>query len=80
MTDLDLVPVTDLIASLKNRNLSFLIAYVDHNEFHKEYVDEGIVWGLDSGGNFALQATLLRFLTEWMRQLEQRRCEPGTGE
>ena len=72
MNDLTLVSLEDIIAELRRRNLSFLITYVDHNEFHKGQ-DQGIVWGCDGGGNLALQVTLLRFLTKWVDQVETRR-------
>ena len=79
MTDLDLLPIEALIESLQRRNISFLISYVDHNEFHKGK-EEGIVWGCDSGGNLVLQGTLLRFLTKWFRQVELQRTTPGHTE
>ena len=69
MTELDSVSIEDLIQELKHRNISFLIAYCDHNEFRKS--DEGgIVWGCDGGGNLVLQSTLLRFLRKWLQQIE----------
>ena len=64
-----------LIEELKRRNISFLVAYVDHNEFNKG-PDQGIVWSCDSGGNLVLQSTLLRLLVRWFHQVEQQRTDP----
>ena len=76
MSDLSLHSIEDLINELKERNISFVIGYVDHNEFNKGK-EEGIVWGLDHGGNVALQETVLRFLNEWMDKVIERKTKPG---
>ena len=75
MPDLHLASVEEICAELRSRNLSFLITWVDHNEFHKS-PDEGIVWGCEGGGNLALQKTCLGFLREWVRQIEAHRTNP----
>lgn len=79
MIDLSTASVEDIAEELKRRNLSFLLTWCDHNEFNKS-PDQGIVWACDSGGNLVLQATLLRFLTKWFRQVEQSRTTPGKVE
>ena len=76
--ELSIIPIEELIAELKRRNLSFIIGYCDHNEFNKNK-EEGIVWGCDAGGNLILQMTLLQFLTRWLSQIEKSRTQPGFG-
>ena len=73
--ELDLQPIEDVLASLKRRNLSFIMAYVDHNEFNKSK-EEGIVWACESGGNLVLQESLRRFLNRWLGQVVTVRTSP----
>ena len=76
--DLGVYPVDAIIEELKRRNLSFILAFVDHQQFTKDAsMTNEVVWACDSGGNLALQETLLRFLTEWMKQVVEQRCQPG---
>lgn len=76
--ELAVYPVLALIEELKRRDLTFLIAYADHQQFTKH--DTDIVWGLDRGGNVVLQLTLLRLLTTHLDQVEQERLASPTDE
>ena len=81
MSEISMYPTSDLIEELKKRDLSFILAWCDHQQFskHKSFEND-IVWGCDSGGTLALQETLRRFLNEWMDKIIQDRTEPGRDE
>ena len=79
MPDLHLCSLEEIAGELKTRNLTFLLTWVDHNEFNKS-PDHGIVWGIESGGNLVLQETLLRFLRRWFTQLLNQRTRPVSHE
>jgi len=64
MNALEIVPITEIVEELKRRNISFLIAWADHQQFTKD--DTDIVWAIDRGGNLPLQLTLLRLMNEYL--------------
>ena len=70
MNDIALIPIEEIISELKRRDLSFVIAYVNHVEFHKQDNNE-IVWGMDHGGNLPLKLTLTRLLSGHMEDIEK---------
>ena len=84
MTDLELTPIEDIVKELRRRNISFLFAWADHQQFDKRNVEEGIVWGCEHGGNLILQMTILTLLSTWMHGVHSKRLEQpdpneGTG-
>ena len=81
MSDLSMYPLEDIIAELKCRDLSFIFAWCDHQQFNKHKAFENdIVWGCDSGGNLPLQESLRNFLNKWLDQVVQDRTRPGRDE
>lgn len=77
---LEVTPLEDIIAELKRRNMSFIIAWVDHQQFTKDAsLSQDIVWGIDRGGNLVLQDTLMRFMNRWHTQVLNDRTAPGRG-
>ena len=78
--ELSLYPIQDLIEEFKRRNISFVLGYVDHQQFTKqESIAQEIVWGCDSGGNLVLQEALMTFLNEWHRTIRTQGCAPEAG-
>ena len=76
--DLELYPIEDIVAELKNRNISFVFSWVDHQQFTKDTaMSHEIAWGIDSGGNLILQDVLVNFITRWHDQLLKERTAPG---
>lgn len=71
MNDLSLMTTESIVAELKQRNISFVIAYIDHNELNK--TSDGVVWACDAGGNLPLKLTCLRLLNEWMEKVTTRK-------
>lgn len=70
MSDLSLYPLEEIVKELKRRDMSFVLAWCDHQQFTKEKAFENdIVWGCDSGGSLPLQETLRRFLNQWLDQV-----------
>lgn len=77
-SDLDLVPVEEILKELKRRNISFIFAWVDHQQFTKdESMRQDIVWGIDRGGNLILQDVLVNFLKRWHEQVLTEGTAPG---
>lgn len=73
-------PIQDLVAELKRRDISFVFAFVDHQQFTKsESMAQEVVWAIDSGGNLIFQDTLIRFLNRWHEQVVRQRTAPGSG-
>lgn len=80
MTELECTPLDEIVKELKRRNMTFVLAWVDHQQFTKiESMAQEIVWGIESGGNLALQETLMRFLRSWHAQLVRQSTQPGSG-
>ena len=78
MSDLSAYPLEDILTELKSRNLSFILAWVDHQQFTKDSsMAQEIVWGIDSGGNMILQEVLVKFINKWRDQLLMERTAPG---
>lgn len=76
--DLELYPLEEIIAELKNRNISFIVSWVDHQQFTKDNpMSEEIVWGIDRGGNLILQEVLMKFMNTWHKQVLANRTAPG---
>ena len=76
--DLELYPLEDILVELKNRNISFIFAWVDHQQFTKDNsLSQEIVWGIDRGGNLILQDVLMKFLNTWHDQVVKDRTMPG---
>jgi len=75
MNDLELYTVEQIVHELKKRNITFIFAWADHNEFNKSH-DQGVVWGIDCGGNLALQETLRRFLDIFIDNLLDGKISP----
>ena len=81
MNELLLLPMDAIVGELKRRNISFLLCWVDHQQFTKdEAFKDDVVWAIDSGGNLALQTTLLRYLTAWHEQVLKQRTAPEMPE
>mgnify|MGYP001581454685 CR=1 FL=1 len=79
--DLELYPLEDILEELKQRNLSFVFAWVDHQQFTKDSsTSQEIVWGIERGGNLILQDVLVRFINGWHRQVVKDRTAPGRAE
>ena len=76
MIDLGIAPVTELVEELKRRDLTFIIAWADHQQFTKR--DTDIVWALDHAGNLPLKLTLLRLLTNNLNLFAAEKVTPGT--
>lgn len=74
--EIQLSTVEDLIAELKRRNISFVLAWADHEQFVPGGTTEQIAWGCDSGGSFVLVDTLRRFLNRWLDQEIDQRTAP----
>ena len=79
MSDLNLYPIEDIIKELKTRNITFILAYCDHQKFSTGLIND-IVWSVDSGGNLALQATLVQFINRWMDKMVDDSTDPGAGD
>ena len=76
--DLELYPLEDIVAELKERNISFVFSWVDHQQFTKDSsMSQGIVWGIDRGGNLILQEVLVNFINKWHEQVVKERTMPG---
>ena len=81
MNELGLYPLEDIVKELKRRDITFLFAWCDHQQFTKQKAFENdIVWGLDSGGNLPIQESLRRFLNSWMDKIINDRTRPGKDE
>ena len=78
MSDLALVPITELIEELKLRDITFLIAYADHQQFTKRETD--VVWALDRRGILPIQLALLHLLNEHMDDVVEHRMKPDGGD
>ena len=77
-SDLDLAPIEDILAELKRRNISFVFAWVDHQQFTKDAsMAQDIVWGIERSGNLILQDALVNFLNTWHQQVVKERTAPG---
>ena len=81
MNELEFSPLEDIVSELKRRNMSFIIAWCDHQQFTKDkpFANE-IVWGCDSGGNLPIQESLRRFLNSWLDKIISERTQPGRDE
>lgn len=76
-TDLELIPIEDMIAALKRRNITFVFSWVDHQQFTKdESMAQEIVWGIERGGNLILQDVLMNFMNKWHEQVLKERTAP----
>ena len=76
--DLELYPIEDIVTELKNRNISFVFSWVDHQQFTKDAsMSQDIVWGIDRGGNLILQDVLVNFINRWHDQILKERTTPG---
>ena len=76
--DLELYPLEDIVEELKNRNISFVFSWVDHQQFTKDSsMSQEIVWGIERGGNLVLQDVLVNFLNRWHEQVVKDRTAPG---
>lgn len=81
MNELSMYPLDEIVHELKRRDLSFIFAWCDHQQFTKEKAFENdIVWGCDCGGNLPLQESLRRFLNTWMDTIIKNRTSPGRDE
>ena len=79
--DLELYPIEEIIAELKNRNISFVFSWVDHQQFTKDSsMSQEIVWGIERGGNLVLQEVLMKFMNQWHDQVLKDRTMPGRQE
>lgn len=79
--DLALYPLEELVAELKNRNISFVFSWVDHQQFTKDSsMSQEIVWGIERGGNLILQDVLVNFINKWHDQVLKERTAPGRAE
>ena len=76
--DLELYPLKDIVEELKERNISFVFTWVDHQQFTKDMsMSQEIVWGIDRGGNLVLQEVLMKFMNKWHEQVLTERTTPG---
>ena len=76
--DLELYPLEDIVEELKNRNISFVFSWVDHQQFTKDSsMAQEIVWGIERGGNLILQEVLMKFMNKWHEQVLADRTAPG---
>ena len=81
MSDLAMYPLQEIIEELKRRDMSFILAWCDHQQFTKKKAFENdIVWGIDCSGNLPLQETLRRFLNSWLDKVVKDRTQPGRDE
>ena len=72
---------TDILNELKTRNISFVFAWVDHQQFVKDSsMCNEVVWAIERSGNLVLQDTLIRFMNVWHEQVVKERTGPGRNE
>ena len=64
--DVDAIPIEEMVKSLRRRNVTFVIAYVDHQQLDYSLTDKDITWGIDSGGVLPLKLTLTVMLQDHM--------------
>ena len=68
MRPLELYPVEDMVKELQERNISFVIGWVDHQQFNK--TADGIVWATDHGGVLPLKKLLVGWIDTMLKKIE----------
>jgi len=68
MRPLELYPIEDMVKELRQRNISFVIGWADHQQFNHK--SDGIVWATDHGGVLPLKKLLAGWIDHMLKNIE----------